>query len=112
MFDFDTIPKLFEECRQYLVLQKEYTKLEMTERLSKLLSAVLLVVVAGVLGIGVLFYLSLALAFLLIPLVESMAASLAIIAGIYLIVGVVVIALRKRLIVRPTMRFIAGLILR
>ena len=40
----ENMQQLFIEFKKYLELQKEYTKLEVTEKLSKLLSTLLLIV--------------------------------------------------------------------
>mgnify|MGYP000578745652 CR=1 FL=1 len=55
----ENMQQLFIEFKKYLELQKEYTKLEVTEKLSKLLSTLLLVLLVVILGVVVLFHLSL-----------------------------------------------------
>ena len=54
----ENMQQLFIEFKKYLELQKEYTKLEVTEKLSKLLSTLLLVLLVVILGVVVLFHLS------------------------------------------------------
>ena len=54
----ENMQQLFIEFKKYLGLQKEYTKLEVTEKLSKLLSTLLLVLLVVILGVVVLFHLS------------------------------------------------------
>ena len=48
--------QLFVEFKKYLKLQKEYTKLEITEKLSILLSALVLLSVVIILGMVALFF--------------------------------------------------------
>ena len=60
----DNLQQLFIEFKKYLNLQKEYTKLEITEKLSILLSALILLSVVIILGMVALFYLSFALAYI------------------------------------------------
>ena len=63
----DNLQQLFIEFKKYLNLQKEYTKLEITEKLSILLSALILLSVVIILGMVALFYLSFALAYNYFP---------------------------------------------
>ena len=80
----ENMQQLFIEFKKYLELQKEYTKLEVTEKLSKLLSTLLLVLLVGILGVVVLFHI------LLIVLLDLF---------------------RKKLIIDPTVKLIAELFL-
>ena len=47
----ENIQQLFIEFKKYLELQREYTKLEVTEKLSILLSTLILVLMVVVLGV-------------------------------------------------------------
>ena len=102
----ENLQQLFVEFKKYLKLQKEYTKLEITEKLSILLSALVLLSVVIILGMVALFYLSFALAYILDPLVM---VSFSIIAGFHLLLVLLVITFRKKLIINPMVNFIAGL---
>ena len=77
----ENLQQLFVEFKKYLKLQKEYTKLEITEKLSILLSALVLLSVVIILGMVALFYLSFALAYILDPLVGGLMVSFSIIAA-------------------------------
>lgn len=76
----ENIQQLFIEFKKYLELQKEYTKLEVTEKLSILLSTLILVLLVVILGVVVLFHLSFTLVYVLAPLVGGLIASYALIA--------------------------------
>ena len=65
----ENFQQLFFEFKKYLELQKEYTKLELTEKLTILFSTLIMVLVLIILGMVALFYLLFALAFVLEPLV-------------------------------------------
>ena len=65
----ENIQQLFAEFKKFLVLQKEYTKLELTEKLTILLSTLIMILVLTILGMVALFYLLFALAYVLEPLV-------------------------------------------
>lgn len=105
------VKQLFKEFKTYLELQKEYTKLEVTEKLSALLSTMILVLLLIVMGVVVLFHLSFTLAYILAPLVGGLEASFAIISGIHLLLIALLVLFRKKLIINPTVKFIAKLLL-
>lgn len=112
MFDdksIDNLQQLFSEFKKYLILQKEYTKLEITEKLSILLSALVLLLVVIILGMVALFYLSFALAYILASLVGGLMISFSIIACFHFLLILLIIIFRKRLIINPMVNFIAGL---
>ena len=98
----ENFQQLFFEFKKYLELQKEYTKLELTEKLTILFSTLIMVA---------LFYLLFALAYVLEPLVGGLMASFAIIAGINVLLIALVIIFRKQLIISPMVNFLANLFL-
>ena len=108
---FEKIQQLSIEFRKYLELQKEYTLLEITEKLSKLLSMLLLVILVIVLCVVVLFYLSFTLVYAIAPLVGGLTISYAIVAGFHILLILLVVLFRRKLIINPTVKFIAGLFL-
>lgn len=105
----ENIQQLFIEFKKYLELQKEYTKLEVTEKLSILLSTLILVLLVVILGVVVLFHLSFTLVYVLAPLVGGLIASYALIACFHVLLIILLVLFRKRLIINPTVKFIAGL---
>lgn len=107
----ENIQQLFVEFKKYLDLQKEYTKLEVTEKLSILLSTLIVVLLATTLGVVVLFHLSFTLVYILAPMVGGLMASYALIACFYILLIALVILFRKPLIFNPMVKFIAGLFL-
>ena len=107
----ENIQQLFIEFKKYLELQKEYTKLEVTEKLSILLSTLILVLLVVILGVVVLFHLSFTLVYVLAPLVGGLIASYALIACFHVLLIILLVLFRKRLIINPTVKFISGLFL-
>lgn len=103
--------QLFSEVKEYLELRAEYAKLEAMEKLTMLISGLLLIFVLIFLGMTTLLYLSFALAYLLEPLVGSLPLSFVIVAGISLLLITLVVFFRKSLIVQPMLRFLARLFL-
>lgn len=107
----ENFQQLFFEFKKYLELQKEYTKLELTEKLTILLSTLIMVLVLIILGMVALFYLLFALAYILEPLVGGLMVSFGIIATINIVLIAVVVIFRKKLIISPIVNFLAGLFL-
>ena len=107
----ENFQQLFFEFKKYLELQKEYTKLELTEKLTILFSTLIMVLVLIILGMVALFYLLFALAYVLEPLVGGLMASFDIIGGIKVLLNAIVIVFRKQLIISPMVNFLANLFL-
>ena len=102
----ENIQQLFAEFKKFLVLQKEYTKLELTEKLTILLSTLIMILVLTILGM-VLF----ALAYILEPLVGGLMVSFGIIAGINVLLIAIIYFFRRQLIISPMVNFLANLFL-
>ncbi len=107
----DSLQALFTEVKHYVDLQKDYVKLDITHKLTILLSTLLLILVLVVLGMIALFYLSFTLAYVLEPYVGGLTNSYAIITGGILILGIIIYFLRKKLIIQPLTNFLANLLL-
>lgn len=105
----NNVRELIQDFKKYLELQKEYTKLEITEKLTIIISSVLLAVVLAILGMIVLFYLSLAFVYLLAPYVGGLIVSFTITAAIILLVMLMVYIFRKQLIITPLVNFLVNL---
>lgn len=105
----ENFQQLFSEVKKYIKLQKEYTKLEIVEKLSILISTLITILILIILGMIALFYLLFALAYVLEPLVGGLTTSFAIIAGVNILLIAIVAALRKPLIIAPMVNFLANL---
>lgn len=105
------IAQLVRELKAYIKKQKEYTRLEVTEKLTIFCSTMILVMVLVLLGIVVLFYLSFSLAYILSPYMGGLVGSYAAIAGLILLLAILIVALRKKLIINPIANFLAKLFL-
>ena len=104
----DSLRSLWTEAKNYLELQKEYVKLDTAEKLSVLLAAVATAAVCLVLALAGAIFLVVAFALWLAKFVGA-AWSFTIMGGV-LLVGIVVVLLgRRRWIVQPIARFVAGL---
>ena len=107
----ENIQQLFFEFKKYLELQKEYTKLELTEKLTILFSTLIMILVLIILGMVALFYLLFALAYILEPLVGGLMVSFGIIAGINVLLIAIIYFFRRQLIISPMVNFLANLFL-
>lgn len=107
----DRIQQLFTEIKKYVELQKEYTKLEITEKLSILLSTLILVLLVVTLSMVALFYASFMLAYILEPYVGGLMVSFGIIASFHLILISLLIYFRRKWIINPMVKFLAELFL-
>ena len=108
----EKIQQLFSESKKYLELQTEYAKLELTEKLTILLSTLILVLVLIILGMVALFYFSFTIAYVLAPHIGGLMNSFALITLFLLILMAVVYRYRQKIIVEPMVKFLANLFLR
>ena len=105
----DNLQSLFTEVKHYVDLQKDYVKLDITHKLTVLLSTLILILVLVVIGMIALLYLSFTLAYVLEPHVGGLMNSYAIITGVILLIGALIYLFRQRLIVQPLTTFLANL---
>ena len=109
--NIESLQQLYQEVKQYVNLQRDYVKLELVEKLTILGTSLLLVLILIILGFIALFYLSFTLAYILEPLVGSLKGSFAIITGLIILLIIGVIVMRKRMIEKPLVNFLANLLL-
>ena len=107
----DNLQQLLAELKKYAELQKDYVKLHLVEKLTILISTLILVFILLILGIIALFYLSFTLAYVLEPHVGGLMASYGIITGCIILLILLIVLFRKRLIVQPMVNFLANLLL-
>ena len=106
----ESIAQLIEALKEYVGLQKEYLKLDVIDKIVRLVTALALTVVLVILGIAVLFYLSFAVAYWLTPLIGTGWAFF-LIALAFLGLLLLVFIYRKPWIERPLVRFLADTLL-
>ena len=103
--------ELWEEVKKYLTLQIDYAKLTAVEKLVVLLSAIALATVLMILGACVLFYLSFAIVYMLVDVIGCVWGAYLIVSGLFVVLAIVVFALRKQLILDPVAKFLTKLFL-
>jgi len=108
--NIETIGQLVEVLKHYIGLQSEYMKLDVVDKVVRLLTAITMVIVFSVLLILALIYLSFAAATALTPLV-GMPLAFTIVAGAYLFILILVWTSRHQLIEKPLVQFLTSLLM-
>ena len=96
--------------KHYVGLQTEYLKLDVVDKVVRLLTALTMTVVLLGLLVIALIYLSFALAFGLGEYVGNV-GGFCIVAGIYLVVLLLFVAFRHQWIERPLVKFLASILM-
>lgn len=106
----ETIAQLAEIVKHYLGLQKEYLKLDVIDKLVRLLTAMALAIVFILILVAVITYFSFAIAFWLGTYIGNPAAFF-IVGIIHFSLLILFIAVRKPLIQKPLVHFLASLLM-
>ena len=109
--NIESIGKLLLEFKKYLELQKEFVKLDATEKMTVILSAILIVTVLLLLGSIVLLFLTFALAYYLGDVLGSLSLGFGLISAFILLLTVIFYLTRNRMVIPPMARFMTKLIL-
>jgi len=106
------ISKLLSSLKEYLGLQKEYVMLELTEKLTRLLTALILGAILFVFAIISVIFLSLTLVAFLSWLTGSIILSYAIVTGLFILLGVLFYLMRIKWLATPLTNFFINLLLK
>ena len=109
--NIQSITQLIEAFKEYVSLEKECLKFDLTDKLVRIVTSMIVLASIFVLSIGVLLYLSFAVAFWLATHVGWF-LSFSIMAAAFLFMIILLLCNRKRWIERPLTRFFAGIILK
>lgn len=104
--------RLFEEARMFLGKEWDYSKLTAVEKLTVLLSAIAILVVLMVLGCFALYFLSASVVNMLVAAGWSSWSAYLLLAGVFIVLLLLAVALKKRLIVNPVARYLSRLLLK
>lgn len=107
----ETIGQLVEVLKHYIGLQSEYMKLDVVDKVVRLLTVFTMSVVLFVLLLLVLIYTSFAMAYGLATIIGSTATAFCIVAGIYLFILILFVIFRHQWIERPLVRFLASILM-
>lgn len=105
----DNLQSLWAEIKNYLSLQKEYLLMDTAEKLTVLLSAVVIAVVCLTLGAMALFFLLFALAVWIGQIAGNEVLGFLIMGGLLLLLMVIAYAGRKKWIIQPLSRLVVDL---
>lgn len=106
----ETIGQLVEVIKHYIGLQKEYVKLDVIDKVVRLLTVTVVMLMLCITFLLMLIYLSFAAAWAMEPHF-GIAAAYCIVAAFYLFVLLLFIIFRKQWIERPLVKFLASLLL-
>lgn len=106
----ETIAQFIEVAKHYVGLQSEYVRLDIVEKLVRLITVLSIVTILALLLLISLIYLSFAGAYALATQ-TGMAPAFCIVGGAYLLVIILFLIYRKRLIERPLVRLLSSIFL-
>ena len=106
----ETIAQLIEVLRHYLGLQTEYVKLDVIDKVVRLLTAAALAIIFFFIIIAVVMYFSISFAFWLASFTGTSLAFF-IVGGLHLLIFILFFIFRKPWIQKPLVHFLAGLLL-
>jgi hypothetical protein len=106
----ETITQLIEMVKHNFELRKEYSKLDVVEKIVRLLSAIALAVTLAIILAISLFFLSAAFAVWLSQFI-GLTMSLLAVAGLYLLLLLMVYGSRKSWIERPLVKYLSRMLL-
>lgn len=101
--------KLWSQVRNYISLQYDYSKLTLAEKMTILLSKVIIIALSLVLGACILFLLSAALVVAISKSTGNEILAYLIVSTMLVVLFFVLYALRARIVVNPVSRFITKL---
>ena len=106
----ETIAKLAEVLKHYLGLQAEYLKLDVIDKVVRLVKALLLAVLFFLVIMAVVLYMSFAFAYWLGTLI-GLTPAFFIVGIVHILIFVLIVVYRKALIERPLVHFLTDLFL-
>lgn len=108
--NIETIGQLVEVLKHYIGLQREYVRLDVIEKVVKLLTVLTMALLLSLLMVLMLIYVSFAAAYALAPCV-GLVGAFGIVAGFYFVLLILCVVFRHRWIEKPLVRFLAGLLM-
>ena len=108
--NIETIGQLVEMLKHYIGLQSEYLKLDMVEKIVRLLTVSAISIIISILLMLTLIYFSFAMAYALEPCM-GLPWAFATVGGAYFLFLILCISFRHSWIERPLVRFLASLLM-
>ena len=107
----DNLEELYKEVKKYVELQGQYVKLDLVEKLTILLSTLILILILLVLGMMALFYFSFMIIYAIEPFIGSLTGSYAVLGGVLVLIAILIYYFRKKVIFNPMVNFLSRLFL-
>jgi len=107
----ENFQQLYADIKKYVELQADYIKVEFVEKLTILISTLLIIILVIILAMAGLFYLFFSMAYAIELMVGSLALSFALVAVFYVLLIIALFAWRKKLVINPLVRFLTKLFL-
>lgn len=108
--NIETIGQLVEAIKQYIGLRGEYIKLNLVDKVVRILTIATISVIIAILLMLTLIYFSFAVAYALAPIMGH-ALAFGTVAAAYFIILLLCVANRKRWIERPLVRLLASILM-
>ena len=108
--NIETIAQLAESLKHYVGVQSEYVKLDIIEKVVRLLTLTAMALVVVLALMLMLIDLSFAAAYALAPL-TGMVGAFCIVAGVYLLLLILFVINRRKWVEKPLVKFLADLLL-
>ncbi len=108
--NIETIGQLVEALKQYLALRGEYIKLNLVDKVVRILTIASMGMIIATLLMLTLIYLSFAVGYALAPIMGNTLAFTTV-AAVYLIVLLLCLVNRKKWIERPLVRLLAAILM-
>ncbi len=96
---------LFVKIKEYLQIQSDYYQVLLIEKVTKIISLLIMTLLVSGLLLGLLFFSLVALAYLLIPVLGKL-ASISIVGGLFLLLIFLLVLFRKTLVVTPILKIV------
>ena len=107
----ETIGQLVEVLKDYIGLQKEYVKLDVIEKVVRLITAVTLLGILTASIMMIIIFGSFAVAYALAPSLVGMATSFCVVVAFYIVLFLLIFAFRKQWIERPVIRILTSILM-
>lgn len=103
--------QLYDSIKEHVKLEMEYSKLTLAEKMSILLSRVIIVALLIIFGAGVIFLLLWAFSNWMISVTGSLWLGVFLAIAVLVVIALLVYGYRKQLIINPVTRFVTKLLL-
>lgn len=107
----DNVSEISENVKEYIRLKTDLLKLTLTEKLSLIISSLLVSVILFLVFLFICMFLSMAFIFWYHDHVGPLYAGALIVAGFYLLIGIIVYLVRNRLFINPMVSLITKILL-